>query len=275
MFRDCPTCPEVMVIPGGEFLMGSDRRDDESDDDERPRHRVTVSGFALGVHEVTRDEYAAFVAATGRGSGDRCWALNDDGGWGWQDDATWRSPGYLQAGDHPVVCVNWADAQAYVDWLSEETGAEYRLPSESEWEYAARAGSTARRHWGDDADEQCAYVNGADRTAKRRFDDWTVADCTDGAVWTSLVGAYGANAFGLHDMLGNVWEWVEDCWHDDYDGAPRDGSAWMRGGDCGRRVLRGGSWHFSPRFLRSANRSGSVAVLRNAVVGFRVARTLE
>ena len=229
----------------------------------------------MGVHEVTRDEYAAFVAATGRGSGDRCWAMNDDDRWEWRNDASWRSPGYSQAGDHPVVCVNWEDAQAYVAWLSEETGEEYRLPSESEWEYAARAGTTTRWHWGNDPDDGCAYANGADGTAKRRFDGWTVADCTDGVVWTSLVGAYRANAFGLHDMLGNVWEWVEDCWHDDYDGAPRDGSAWTRGGDCSRRGLRGGSWGNRPRDLRSAIRNWTGAENRYDDSGFRVARTLN
>ena len=277
MFRDCPTCPELVMVPGGEFLMGSDRRDDESGDDERPRHRVTVGGFALGVHEVTRDEYAAFVAATGRGSGDGCAVFNDDGDrWEARREASWLSPGYPQAGDHPVVCVNWADAQAYVEWLSEETREEYRLPSESEWEYAARAGTTTRRHWGDDPDDGCAYANGADQTAKRRFDGWTGAvDCTDGVVWMSPVGAYGANLFGLHDMLGNVSEWVEDCWHDDYADAPRDGSAWTRGGDCGRRVLRGGSWDQDPRYVRSASREWFVAEYRHASNGFRVARTLD
>ena len=275
VFRDCPACPEMVVVPAGEFLMGSDRRDDESFDFERPRHRVALGGFALGVHEVTRDEYAAFVAATGRGSGDRCWAFDGDDGFEWREDASWRSPRYPQTGDHPVVCVNWEDAQAYARWLSAETGEEYRLPSESEWEYAARAGTTTRRHWGDDPDDGCAYANGGDRTAKRRFDDWTVADCTDGVVWTSPVGAYEPNAFGLHDALGNVWEWVADCWHDDYDGAPRDGSAWTRGGDCGRRVLRGGSWLSLPRILRSANRYRNDAVYRNSYFGFRVARTLD
>ena len=276
VFRDCPTCPEMVVVPAGEFLMGSDRRDDESYDNERPRHRVTVEGFALGVHEVTRDGYAAFVAATGRGSGDRCAAFDDDNRrWEWRSEASWRSPGYPQAGDHPVVCVNWEDAQAYVRWLSSETGEAYRLPSEAEWEYAARAGTTTRRHWGDDPDDGCAYANGADRTFKARVDDWTVADCTDGVVWTSPVGAYQPNGFDLHDTLGNVWEWVEDCGHDDYDGAPRDGSAWTRGGDCGRRVLRGGSWLVDPRNLRSANRLRDDAWVRSVILGFRVARTLD
>ena len=228
-FRDCPTCPELVVVPAGAFLMGSDRRDGEGD--ERPRRRVTVARFALGVHEVTRAEYGAFVSATGRTSGE-CYAFDEgEGQWGWREGVSWRSPGYPQSGDHPAVCVSWEDAQAYVRWLSTETGARYRLPSEAEWEYGARAGTTTRRHWGNDPDEQCLYANGADRTLKRRFDGWTVADCTDGALWTSPAGSFTANGFGLHDMLGNVWEWVADCWHDDYDGAPRDGSAWTSGGD--------------------------------------------
>ena len=184
----------LVVVPAGAFLMGSDRRDGESTDDERPRRRVTVARFAFGVHEVTRAEYGAFVSATtGRTSGNRCAAFDEgEGRWGWREEASWRSPGYPQAGDHPVVCVNWEDAQAYVRWLSTETGERYRLPSEAEWEYAARAGTTTRRHWGNDPDEQCAYANGADRTAKRRFDGWTVADCTDGVLWTSPAGAFAA-----------------------------------------------------------------------------------
>ena len=274
VFRDCPTCPEMVVVPAGTFLMGSDRRDDESYDNERPRHRVTVDGFALGVHEVTREEYAAFVAATGRGSGDRCRAFDaDDRRWERRSEASWRSTGYWQAGDHPVVCVNWEDAQAYVRWLSAETGEQYRLPNESEWEYAARAGTTTRRHWGDDANDGCAYANGADRTFEARVDDWTVAECTDGVVWTSPLGTYQPNGFDLHDMLGNVWEWTEDCWHDDHDGAPRDGSAWTRGGNCGRRVLRGGSWVSFPWNLRSAARLRGDAENRSVNIGFRVART--
>ena len=161
-------------------------------------------------------------------------------------------------------------------WLSAETGAHaIGCPARAEWEHAARGGTTTRRHWGDGADEQCTYANGADRTAQRRFDGWTVADCTDGVLWTSAVGAFAANPFGLRDMLGNVWEWVADCWHEDYDGAPRAGTAWTRGGDCGRRVLRGGSWFNYPVTLRSADRDWSVAGLRVANVGFRVSRTLD
>ena len=181
--------------------------------------------------------------------------------------------GFPQTDRDPAVCVNWADARAYVAWLSEKTGKSYRLLSESEWEYAARGGTRTSRHWGESASGQCGYANGADRTAKGRYSGWTVAECDDGHVWTAPVGTFKANGFGLHDVLGNVWEWVEDCWNDSYSGAPSDGSAW-ESGNCGRRVLRGGSWVNQPRNLRSAYRLRLVTGLRLSDTGFRVARTL-
>ena len=247
--------------------MGSDRRDS---DRERPRHRVTVDRFALGVYEVTRNEYQAFVTATGHSADGGCHGPSVR-----RWEASWRSPGFAQAGDHPVVCVNWEDAQAYARWLSAETGQGYRLPSEAEWEYTARAGTRTRRYWGDDPDDGCAFANGVDRTYKAHFDQGSAADCTDGVVWTSPVGNYEPNAFGLHDMLGNVTEWTEDCWHDDYDGAPRDGSAWIRGGECGRRELRGGDWSAHPGSLRSDRRGWTFTSTRYNGFGFRVARTLD
>jgi formylglycine-generating enzyme required for sulfatase activity len=159
--------------------------------------------------------------------------------------------------------VNWDDAQAYVGWLRSETGHRYRLPSESEWEYATRAGTTTRWYWGDTAQDRCEYANGSD----------SGDGCDDGWEWTAPLGSFRANGFGLHDMSGNVWERVEDCWHGDYQGAPSDGSAWTRGGDCGRRVLRGGSWGYFPWNLRSAYRLRYDVGLRYTDVGFRVART--
>ncbi len=274
VFRDCANCPEMVVVPAGTFLMGSDTQDAGR---ARPRHRVTVDRFALGVHEVTRSEYEAFATATGRGAGVGC------GGTQYGDrrysversEASWRSPGFAQSGDHPVVCVNWEEAQAYARWLSAETGQRYRLPSEAEWEYAARAGTRTRRYWGDDPDDGCAYNNGLDRTYKAYFDHNSGADCTDGAVWTSPVGAYEPNAFGLHDMLGNVSEWTEDCHHDDYEGAPRDGSAWTRGGECAQRELRGGGWGTHPSRVRTDSRGWTFASTRFNGFGFRVARTLD
>ena len=274
VFRDCPTCPEMVVVPAGTFLRGSDRRDAGR---ARPRHRVTVDRFALGVHEVRRSEYEAFATATGRGAGGGCGGTHrgDKRYPVERSEASWRSPGFAQSGDHPVVCVNWEDAHAYARWLSAETGKRYRLPSEAEWEYAARAGTTTFRYWGDAPDDGCAYANGLDRTYRGYFDEGGMMDCTDGVIWTSPVGAYEPNAFGLHDMLGNASEWTADCYHDDYEGAPRDGSAWTRGGNCGRREVRGGSWGHAPRSLRSDSRGWTFTSTRFNIYGFRVARTLD
>ena len=266
VFRDCPSCPEMVVIPAGEFQMGSSPGESVLEYDV-PRHRVRVERFALGRYEVTRAEYAAFAAATGR---DPDWCFG-----GPVDAADWRAPGYPQTDEHPVVCVSWDDAQAYVRWLSRETGASYRLPSEAEWEYAARGGTTTRWYWGGDATEQCGNANGADAAARRRFGDWTwTQPCDDGRVFTAPVGTFGANGFGLFDVAGNAAEWVEDCWHDNYSGAPADGRAWTTGGDCDSRVLRGGSWRGIPTDdLSSAGRGRSV--LSSNEQGFRVARTLD
>ena len=271
-FRDCSTCPEMVVIPAGEFMMGSPASEEGRWDDES-QHRVAVNSFALGRYEVTRDEYRAFVEATGHPSSG-CWILNEDGDGAIDEDASWREPGFAHGSGHPAVCVSWNDAQAYVRWLSRETGESYRLPSESEWEYAARGATTTSRYWGDSSSSQCGHANGADAAAKRVYSHWIGAACDDGAAYTAVVGSYSANAFGLFDMLGNVWEWVEDCWHEDYAGAPSDGTAW-RGGDCGRRVLRGGSWDLYPRFLRSAARLWYATGSRDSGAGFRVARTLD
>ncbi len=274
VFRDCPSCPELVVIPAGEFWMGSPASEQGRNDDEGPQRQVRVERFALGRYEVTRGEYAAFAAATGR-DGDRCYVFDGDDGFGWSDRASWLSPGFPQTDDHPAVCVSWDDARAYARWLSGETRRNYRLPSESEWEYAARGGTTMSRYWGDGSSGQCGDANGADAAAKQRFGHWTVASCNDGRVFTSPVGTFAANGFGLFDVLGNVSEWVEDCWHDSYRGAPSDGRAWTGGGDCGRRVSRGGSWYDTPRLLRAASRDRLDAGFRVAYVGFRLARTLD
>ena len=248
LFRDCESCPEMVVIPAGEFEMGSHLLDDLANDDETPQHRVRVGRFALGRYEVTRQEYAEFAAATGA-------------------DSAWRNPfeGFRQGPDHPVVSVSWEDAQAYVGWLSGETGKQYRLPSEAEWEYAARAGTATAWFWGD---EGSCEVMSAFANSRR---------CSDGAEYTAAVGSYPANLFGLFDMAGNVREWLEDCWHDRYHGAPSDGAPWTQ--DCDdddRRVMRGGSWNYNPRHLRSAHRGYSpVAPPRGRSNGIRVARTLD
>ncbi len=158
--------------------------------------------------------------------------------------------------------INWDDAKAYAAWLSKKTGKTYRLLSEAEWEYAARAGSTTRFSFGNNETDLCRHGNVADRTLKKIYENETVANCTDNYLHTAPVGVYAANRFGLHDMDGNVWEWVEDCWHDNYNGAPSNGSAWTTG-NCSRRVLRGGSWVNDPSYLRSASRSWNDSGYRN------------
>ena len=247
-FRDCVECPEMVVIPAGGSMMGSPAGEEGGAIDERPMHRVTiVAPFAVGKYEVTFEEWEACVAGGGCG-GYRPY----DGGWG--------------RGRRPVMNVSWEDAKGYVEWLSRKTGKEYRLLSEAEWEYAARAGTTVPFHSGatistDQANYDGDYSYGSGRKGVYRK-------------WTIQVGSFPANRFGLHDMHGNVREWVEDCWHPNYDGAPTDGSAWTSGGHCNRRVSRGGSWEDSPTLLRSAYRFSTEAGTRNDAYGFRVARTL-
>jgi len=229
-FQDCPGCPQMVVVPSGSFMMGSE----SGDSDEKPVHKVSIGySFAVGVHEVTFAQWDACAADGG------CNGYSpDDRGWG--------------RGNRPAINVSWEDAQSYLKWLSGKTGKSYRLLSESEWEYVARAGTTTPYHFG-----------GSIASSQARYNsDSTVP-----------VGSYPPNAFGLHDVHGNVWEWTQDCWNDNYQGAPNDGSAWQSG-DCSRRVLRGGSWLSDPRFLRSANRDGYTAGNRDYNNGFRVARTL-
>ena len=273
-FRDCAWCPAMVVVPPGVFAMGA------SDDvaNARPVREVRVGRFALGRYEVTRNEYAAFVSATGYVVGDGCHVSDDQGNAIWDATASWRMPGFGQGADHPVVCVSWRDAQGYLRWLSENTGRHYRLPSEAEWEYTARAGTRTRWYWGRSSTLQCDLANGGDRTLSLRLGNWRwgVAACQDDAAYTAPIGSYEPNGFGFSDMLGNVWEWTEDCWHENYRGASRDGSAWTIGGDCGSRVLRGGSWQDSPRRLRSDVRNRYYAGRRSlSNVGFRVARQVE
>ncbi len=273
--------PEMVLIAGGTFRMGSPEDDAEAAGDERPAHEVTVRPFALSRCETRVGEFRRFVAETGyETTAERagsCYTLNAAGDdFGNRDGADWEAPGFPQSDDHPVVCVSFDDALAYANWLGARTGALYRLPTEAEWEYAARAGATGPRPWSGGIDAGCTHANGADRTAKARFEDWTVMDCDDGHLSTAPAGSYRRNALGLADMIGNVWEWVEDCWHGSYGGAPGDGSAWLeaKGGDCARRVLRGGSWGSYPGNLRAAARDWSLRAGRLANVGFRLAGSL-
>ena len=267
-FRDCADCPEMVVLPSGTFRMGST----EGQVDERPVRDVRVRMFALGRREVTREEFGVFAAATGY-AGDGCGVINDDGSLDWDDRASWRNPDFPQGDRQPVVCVSWESAEAYARWLSVETAERYRLPSEAEWEYGARAGTVTTRYWDSRFGSMCEHANGSDRTLIQKWGGWPlpVVNCIDGAPHTWVGGSYEPNAFGLYDMLGNVWEWTADCLHESYSGAPEDGSSWTRGGDCQRRVLRGGSWETPLMGIRVANRYWHDNRASNTT-GFRVAR---
>ena len=228
-FKDCDDCPEMVRIPGGTFLMGSKAdpfASSQPNADEQPQHQVSVKAFAMGKYEVTQEQWYAVMG---------------------------NLPSSFKGRTLPVEQVTWNDAQEFVRRLGAKTGKTYRLPSEAEWEYAARAGSRTEWSFGDNENELGRYA-------------WFNAN--SGST-THPVGEKLPNAFGLHDMHGNVWEWTEDCWNENYNGAPSDGSVWSAG-NCSRRVLRGGSWNFNPRYLRSAFRLGYPASDRNYNFGFRV-----
>jgi formylglycine-generating enzyme required for sulfatase activity len=246
-FQECAAvpgtdyCPEMVVVPAGEFLMGSPLGDDTARLNELPKHRVSITkSFAVSKFELTFDQWETCVAYGGCRPGISA------------------AQGYR--GRHPVIDVTWDDARQYVRWLSQMTGKTYRLLSEAEYEYAARAGSTTEYPWGEEVGKNNADCSGC------------------GSQWdgkgTAPVGSFSPNAFGLHDMVGNVNQWVEDCAHDNYLGAPEDGSAWLAAGDCERRMVRGGSWFQSPESVRSAGRNSGATDFASPNLGFRVARTL-
>ena len=257
-FRECAKdCPEMVVVPSGSFQMGSPDSEAGRHNAEGPVHTVTIAKpFAVGKFTVTWDDWEACVAmrgCDGKPTG----------------DATFGK------GPKPVINVTWDQAQAYVGWLSRMTGRQYRLLTEAEWEYAARSGSQTAYWFGNDPAEICKYANLADKSFKQAGYGGDSTDCDDGQANTAPVGSYPANAFDLSDMHGNVWQWVQDGWHDNYKGdPPSDGTEWLKDADTSRRVVRGGSWLINPGLLRSAIRGKYTSDSRNGNLGFRVGRTL-
>lgn len=274
VFRDCPDCPDMVVIPPGKFVMGAPKEDENRQDDETPMHKVSIAApFALSAMEITRDQFAAFVADTGRDMSGDCYLADDKEGRS-DDNAGWMAPGFTQTGSDPVICVGWRDAQAYAEWLGNRTGAQYRLPTEAEWEYAARAGRRGFYPWDEASDsESCRIGNGIDKTGQPKYPAIEAAPCDDGVAFTAPVGSYAPNRFKLFDMAGNVWEWVEDCYAANYKDAPDDGSA-VIADSCINHVARGGSWIDSPWDLRFARRYSLEGGGRENIVGFRLARDL-
>ena len=258
---------EMVDIPAGTFRMG-DMTGEGWDPKEKPVHSVTLPAFGMGKYEVTVGQFRRFVEATGyRTEAERntdlipgCAIYTDEG---WKYGGSWRNPGFSVGDKHPVVCVSWNDAEAFVKWLNGMTDGKFRLPSEAEWEYAVRAGSSKKYHFGNDEALLCRYGN---------HDDYWGEFCSDGVgERTAEVGRYQPNSFGLYDMHGNVYEWVEDCWNESYRYAPRNERAWMQG-DCRRRVVRGGSWFSGPRSLASAIRGQHSRSHRFVTLGFRLAQ---
>lgn len=293
--------PAMVVIKPGHFLMGSDDSDGEHDSDETPKHAVTIPRpFAVSRCEITVGQFRKFVVETKyqttaqrpakqnsesgnepanqppatANQGCRTWS-KETKNWDYHPELSWENPGFSQGDQHPVVCVSHDDVTAYLKWLSQRTGAQYRLLTEAEWEYMARAETETPRYF--DQQAQCGFANGADQSAKALNFPWSLADCNDGFTYTSSVAQFQPNTFGLFDVLGNVWEWTEDCWHDNYTKEQTDGSqAWLEAdqGDCTRRVVRGGSWIDRPVNLRSANRGWVSTDEASFNLCFRIARAL-
>ena len=282
-FRDCADCPEMVIVPAGASFIGSPQSVTQLEgvpakrsNRERPVHRIRIAkAFGIGKFEVTRHQYGHFVSAAGYRKSGGCKYWTGDK-FETADSKNWQDPGYTQGDQHPAVCISWDDAKAYTNWLASKTDKPYRLPSEAEWEYAARAGAGTPRFWGSAPKDACGFANVFDLTGARSGDFPTMAPhkCNDGYEQTAPVGSFQANGFGLHDTAGNAWEWTEDCWHQTLAGAPNDGSPWVADGRCTQRVLRGGSWISIARFVRSGNRSKintDARVYRN---GFRIALSL-
>jgi serine/threonine-protein kinase len=245
-FRDCDGCPEMVILPAGSFTMGSPASEAGRQPTEGPQHRVSIAAFSVARHEVTYDEFELCVREKGCAN----------------------TPGYTAwgRGKRPVIDVSWSDAKQYAAWLAKKTGKPYRLPSEAEWEYAARAGTTTPFSFGTAISAQLANYDAAVSYAGSPVGTKQNK--------TAPVGSYPANKFGVYDMHGNVWEWVEDCWNASYSGAPADGTAWLSG-NCAQHVVRGGSWDSEPQTLRSALRYYQLGTIRQNTLGFRVARGLD
>jgi len=292
-FRDCADCPEIVAVPAGEFLMGAEIEEPRRlglpefwATREQPTHRVLIRRpFALGKYEVTRHEFARFVAASGYAPAPGCWHFVGTE-WLFDESRSWSDAKIGETDDHPVTCINWHDAVAYLEWLSEETSQRYRLASEAEWEYAVRAGTTTAYWFGDDPGEICKFVNLGDLDTQDLFrwdktqikydkmSDWKGQPCRDGFATLAPVRATIANPFGVHGMLGNANEWVADCWNDDHRSAEADQTARLTGVDCGLRVMRGQGWTAVAASTRAAFRLKMNATDRRFTFGFRVARDL-
>lgn len=276
-FRDCPTCPEMIALPAGEFMMGSPTSERGRSNVEGTPRAVTIrKPFALGRFEVTVEQFSTFVSETGLAVGNTCRLIAkvDGDAVGWSEPkATFLQPSYDASPTHPVGCISWHQAQAYVAWLRRRTGKPYRLPTEAEWEFAARAGTSTAFNFGDDDTQLCAHARFADLGTPFA---WRASCRNETAAYGPFpVGTLPPNRWGLFDTHGNVWEWVEDCWTSNAAEMPTDGSAFTRTGGCEVGIVRGGSWASGPTRLRSAMRLPQMILRHDENMGFRVALSLN
>jgi formylglycine-generating enzyme required for sulfatase activity len=263
--KGCTNCPEMVAIKGGTFTMGAPDDEEGRTDVEGPQKTITIKPFSIGKNDVTVAQFAEFIKATKYHPNDEC----DTEGSNKMTAANWTDPEISQSQSDPVVCVSWNDANAYVEWLAKTSGKTYRLPSESEWEYAARAGVTGAHPWSNESDA-CKFANIADQAVKRKFTNWTVVGCDDRYAFTSPVGSLKPNTFGLYDMLGNVKNWVGGCAVDSLDDIPADGEQ-VRGTCDNYRPVRGSAWNSLPKIVRLAYREKNPPTYAASNYGFRVA----
>lgn len=294
VWQDCDQCPLLVLIPTGQFVMGAELAQSKAlglpdywATREQPLVSVTIARpFAMGQYEVSRAEFATFTNATGYQPAPGCWHFVGTE-WLFDESRSWQDAKIGQDDSHPVTCINWHDAQAYLSWLSESSGHRYRLASEAEWEYASRGGSSSVFWFGDSAQDICRWVNLGDESTRQRFGwhrtqikyevmgDWKGEPCDDGHATTAPVKETAKNPFGLYGMLGNANEWVADCWNDTHQGATTDGRARLHQGDCGLRVMRGQGWTAIAAGTRPAFRLKMSATDRRFTFGFRVVRDLD
>ncbi len=285
-FNDCDGCPEMVVIPAGSVYIGSHEEEIGRKKGERKRVKATiVKPFAMAKNEVTLAQYRIFMEETNYKSnqafykGEPLVGCNffDGKSYGYVAEHNWKNPGYPQRETDPVVCVSWSDADAYAQWLSKKTGRTYRVPSTVEFEYASRAGSSSPWFWGTNPEEACEYANVGDRAFADKFPSRASFPCTDGYVFTTRVGRFKPNKFGLYDMIGNAWEWTNDCFHNDLTNAPVDGSSFTDNTDdaCTWRTPKGGSWISGIAWSRAAVRSRDGADYKSFMLGFRVAAAVD
>jgi len=277
VFKDCAECPEMVALPAGEFMMGAPANEvGRKDYEGLPRRVVIPKRFAIGRFMVTVDQFSRFVIETGMTVSNTCRVIigfdRDGPKWG-EAQASFRHPGFDTAGSHPVVCVSWYEAQAYATWLQRRTGRPYRLPTESEWEYAARAGTNTRYSFGNDETELCAYARFADLGSQFGWHDACRSKTV--AYGTVPVGSLRPNPWGIFDMHGNAWEWVADCWTPNAAEIPTNGSAFTRLNGCEEAVIRGGSFASGSRRVRSASRSPAPTEVHNYNNGLRVVLPLD